>query len=353
MPVDKRRFGKLKSGTPVDLFTLTNKNKLEAKITNYGGIITSLKVPDCRGKLGDIVLGFDDLEGYLGEHPYFGATIGRYANRIAHGLFELDGEEVILAKNNGENHLHGGVKGFDKRLWQAEPLLQESRCGLRLQYESADGEEGYPGNLSVTMTYWLTDRDELRIDYRAITDKPTVVNLTNHSYFNLKDCGAGHILDHRLLIHADAFTPVNDNLIPTGELRPVDQTPFDFGLPMAIGERIHDERKQLQRAGGYDHNYIINGQAGELRPAAEVFEPNSGRLLTVLTTEPGMQFYSGNFLDGSIMGKNRTAYHKRHGFCLETQHYPDSPNHVQFPTTRLDPNETYLSSTVFAFSCRP
>ncbi|MBD3386447.1 galactose-1-epimerase [candidate division KSB1 bacterium] len=352
MPVDKRKFGQLDSGAQVDLFTLTNRHGLKAEITNYGGIITSLQVPDRNGDLSDIVLGFDSLERYLDEHPYFGALVGRYANRIANGLFELDGKQYILAKNNGPNHLHGGESGFDKQLWKAEPVLEEERCGLKLDYASLGGEEGYPGTLVVTVTYWLDDENELRIDYEAFTDKPTIINLTNHSYFNLRDAGKSHVLDHQILIHADAFTPVNDNLIPTGEFRRVDQTPFDFGVPVEIGARIDDDDRQLHRAGGYDHNYIINGQAGELRPAAEVYEPESGRVLYVLTTEPGMQFYSGNFLDGSITGKNHIAYHKRNGFCLETQHYPNSPNRSQFPSTRLNPKEMFRSTTVYAFSTR-
>jgi aldose 1-epimerase len=352
MPIDNRKFGQLDSGAQVDLFTLTNRNGLKAEITNLGGIITSLQVPDRNGDLSDVVLGFDSLEGYLNEHPYFGAIVGRYANRIANGLFELDGKQYILAKNNGPNHLHGGKNGFDKQLWKAEPMLEKERCGLKLDYTSLDGEEGYPGTLVVTVIYWLDDENELRIDYEAFTDKPTIVNLTNHSYFNLRDAGKSHILDHQILIHADAFTPVNDNLIPTGEFRHVDQTPFDFGVPVEIGARIDDNDRQLHRAGGYDHNYIINGQAGELRPAAEVFEPESGRVLYVLTTEPGMQFYSGNFLDGSITGKNHIAYHKRHGFCLETQHYPNSPNRSQFPSTRLNPKETFRSTTAYVFSTR-
>ncbi len=341
-PVKEQPWGTA-GGQPVKLYTLSNAKGMEAAITNYGGIIVSIKVPDRGGKPGDVVLGFDSLDGYLKEHPYFGAIVGRYGNRIAKGKFKLNGAEYTLARNNGENALHGGLKGFDKKVWTAKP----SGNSLELRYVSKDGEEGYPGTLSATVRYTLTNENELRIDYTATTDKATVLNLTNHSYFNL--AGAGDILGHQLTINADRFTPVDAGLIPTGELRPVAGTPFDFRKPHAIGERINNNDEQLKLGKGYDHNFVLNGAAGTLRLAARATDPSSGRVLEVLTTEPGLQFYTGNFLDGSVKGKGGRAYAFRNGFCLETQHFPDSPNKPSFPTVVLKPGQTFRSTTVFKF----
>lgn len=346
----KQGFGKTQEGATVELYTLRNAKGVQVSITNYGGIITSLVTPDRRGQPGDIVLGFDTLEGYLKGHPYFGAIIGRYGNRIGQARFMLDGVEYKLAKNDGDNHLHGGLKGFDKVVWHAREYADTAGHHLALHYRSRDGEEGYPGNLDVNVVYTLNDDNQLRIEYTATTDKPTVVNLTNHSYFNL--AGEGDILGHVLRINADSFTPVDKGLIPTGELRPVKGTPFDFTTPTAIGARIHADDEQLRFGRGYDHNFVLRGQAGTLREAAEVYEPRSGRLLRVLTTEPGIQFYSGNFLDGTLRGKGGRVYGHRSGFCLETQHFPDSPNKPQFPSAVLRPGQTYRSTTVFEFSVR-
>ncbi len=343
-------FGKTAEGAPVDLFTLSNSRGLRVAITNYGGIIVSLFTPDREGRPGDIVLGFDRLEDYLKGHPYFGAIIGRYGNRIAGGRFVLDGVEYKLARNNGENHLHGGLVGFDKKVWRPRDWSDAEGEHLELRYTSPDGEEGYPGNLQVTVTYTLNEQNQLRIDYFASTDKPTVVNLTNHSYFNL--AGEGDILGHVLRINADHFTPVDAGLIPTGELRPVKGTPFDFTEPVAIGARIEQDDEQLRFGRGYDHNFVLRGGGGSLAEAAEVYEPKTGRVLRVFTTEPGMQFYTGNFLDGSLKGKYGRIYARRTGFCLETQHFPDSPNKPQFPSTVLRPGQTYRSTTIFEFSAR-
>lgn len=339
-------FGTLPTGEEVQLFALKNARGVEITITNYGGIVVSLKVPDRGGKVADVVLGFDSLDGYLTRSRYFGAIVGRYANRIGNGRFALDGVEYTLAKNNGNNHLHGGIKGFDKALWKA--AAEGNRVTLR--HVSRDGEEGYPGTLSATVIYTLTDANELRIDYDATTDKATVVNLTNHSYFNLAGEGQGDILGHVVTLEADRFTPVDEGLIPTGELRNVDGTPFDFRKPAAIGARINDADEQLKRGRGYDHNFVLNGAIGTLRPAARVVEPKSGRVLEVLTTQPGVQFYTGNFLDGSIRGKGGRPYNQRYGFCLETQHFPDSPNKPSFPTVVLRPGDRYRTTTVFRFS---
>ena len=352
MNIEKRVFGTTPDGTTVDIYTLTNANGLEAQITNYAGIVVSLKVPDRNGKLKDVVLGYDNLEGYLKETPYFGAIIGRYGNRIAKGKFSLNGVEYTLAQNNGENHLHGGIKGFDKVVWQAKPLKHDDSVGLELVYLSKDGEEGYPGNLSVTVVYTLTNNNELKIDYSATTDKETVVNLTNHSYFNLANAGAGDILSHEMMINADKFTPVDKGLIPTGELRSVKDTPMDFTQPTAIGERIDQDDEQLINGLGYDHNWVLNNSDGSMALAARVYEPTTGRVLEVYTTEPGLQFYSGNFLDGSITGKEGTVYQKRHGFCLETQHFPDSPNKPGFPSTVLKPGDKYTTTTIYKFSAK-
>ena len=345
--VTQADFGKMPNGTAVKIFTLTNKNGLEARITNYGGIVVSLKTPDKKGNLADIVLGFDTLAGYLTPNPYFGALIGRYGNRIGHARFTLDGVEHKLAVNNGENSLHGGNKGFDKVVWTPRELPDG---GLELTYSSKDGEEGYPGNLKATVTYHLTDANELHIDYAATTDKDTVVNLTNHSYFNLKGAGEGDILGHIVTLNADRFTPVDAGLIPTGELRPVAGTPFDFRKATAIGARINQNEEQLTLGKGYDHNWVLNKRGNALTLAARVEEPSSGRVLEVHTTEPGIQFYTGNFLDGTIKGKGSKVYNQRYGFCLETQHFPDSPNKPKFPSTVLKPGQPLHSTTVFRFS---
>lgn len=344
--VEKRMFGKTKVGDSVDLYTLTNANGLETTITNFGGIVVSLRVPDRAGKMADVVLGFDALDGYLGDNPYFGAIVGRYGNRIAKGRFTLGGKEYRLATNNGPNHLHGGLKGFNKVVWQAQATGPAS---LKLTYLSRDGEEGYPGNLTTVVEYSLTDANELKISYTATTDKDTVVNITNHSYFNLAGEGAGDILGHRMQIYADRFTPVDSTLIPTGELKSVAGTPFDFRQPHSIGERIGAADEQIKFGGGYDHNLVVNGNPGTLRPAARVIEPKSGRVMEVLTTEPGVQFYSGNFLDGSNKGKGGKPYKHRYGFCLETQHFPDSPNRPKFPSTTLKAGQKMQSSTVYRF----
>jgi aldose 1-epimerase len=349
MSIKKESFGKTKEGTEVQLYTLSNEKGMQVKITNYGGTITSLLTPDKQGKPGDVVLGFDSMEGYqsdayLKSGPYFGALIGRYGNRIAKGKFTLDGKEYTLATNNGPNHLHGGKVGFDKVVWTAEEAGDNA---LKLTYVSKDGEEGYPGTLTTTVTYTLTNDNELRIDYEATTDKATPVNLTNHSYFNLAAGQAEDALQHVLTINADRYTVVDQALIPTGELRPVAGTVMDFTKPTAIGARI----AQVE-GGGYDHNYVLQNADGSMKLAATVYEPASGRVMEVHTTEPGIQFYSGNFLDGSITGKGNTVYKKHYGFCLETQHFPDSPNQPKFPSTILKPGETYKTSTIYKFAVR-
>lgn len=332
-------------GQPVRFFQLENDEGLKATLMSYGATLVSLHVPDNQGRIGDVVLGFDSLPGYLGPNPYMGATIGRYANRIAGGRFVLEGHEYQLAKNDGPNHLHGGIRGFDKVIWQAEPFSQPSGIGVRFSYLSPDGEEGYPGNLSCQVTYLLTNDCQLEISYQATTDRPTHLNLTNHSYFNLSAGARSNILDHELQIVASAFTPVKETLIPTGEIKPVAGTPFDFRQPVRIGERID------QVPGGYDHNFVLDNK-GELAVVARVFEPDSGRKLELLTTEPGLQFYSGNFLDGTIRGKGGKIYGPRSAFCLESQHFPDSPNQPHFPSTILRPGEVFKSRTIFRFSSR-
>jgi aldose 1-epimerase len=344
---EPREFGKLPSGETVELYTLKNAKGVEVDISTYGGVVTSLKVPDKSGTLGDIVLGFDDLNGYLTPPPYFGALIGRYGNRIGHAQFTLDGVTYKLAKNDGDNSLHGGKRGFDKVLWKAKPGEGQS---LELTYLSKDGEEGYPGNLAVTVVYTLTDNNELKIDYSATTDKDTVLNLTNHSYFNLAGQGEGDILGHQITINADKFTPVDKGLIPTGELRNVEGTPFDFRQPHAIGERIGSSDEQIVLGGGYDHNFVLNRNGDGLSLAARVTEAKSGRVMEVSTTEPAIQFYTGNFLDGTLHGKGGKVYARRSALCLETQHYPDSPNHPDFPTTELKPGGRYHTTTVYRFS---
>lgn len=347
--VKKAAFGKTPEGQSVDLYTLTNKKGVEVAITNYGGAVVSVKVPDRNGKIADVVLGYDSLDGYVSDKAYFGAIIGRYGNRIAHGEFSLDGVTYKLAKNNGDNSLHGGTRGFNKAVWEAKEMASKEGPALQLNYLSKDGEESYPGNLKVQVVYTLTDSDQLKIEYSATTDKKTVVNLTNHSYFNLAGQGNGDILGHVLMIQAERFTPVDAGLIPTGELRRVAGTPFDFRSKTAIGARINADDEQLKLGKGYDHNWVLKGD-GSLGLAARAVEPNSGRVLEVWTTEPGVQFYSGNFLDGTARGKGGKAYEFRSGFCLETQHYPDSPNHPEFPSTVLSPGQRYHSVTIYKFS---
>jgi aldose 1-epimerase len=343
-------WGKTKDGEQVDLYTLTNAKGSEAKIMTFGGRVVSLKVPDRAGKFDDVVLGFDKPEGYLGDPPppYYGALIGRYGNRIGGGKFSLNGVSYTLAKNNnGINHLHGGVRGFDKVVWKGKEGPGQS---LELTYTSKNGEEGYPGNLACAVVYTLTDNNELQIDYSATTDKDTVINLTNHSFFNLAGAGEGDILGHQVTIHADKFTPIDKGLIPTGELRSVEGTPFEFRTAHAIGERIEANDEQIGFGLGYDHNYALNRSGSGLETAAKVTEPRSGRIMEVLTTEPGMQFYTGNFLDGKIPGKGGKVYPRRSAFCMETQHFPDSPNKPDFPTVTLKPGGRYQTSTVYRFS---
>lgn len=347
--VTKKAFGKTGQGASVDLYTLKNSSGMEVTVTNYGGIVTSLKAPDRNGKFADIVLGFDSLDGYLKQHPYFGAIVGRYGNRIAKGRFKLNGTEYKLATNNGPNALHGGLKGFDKQLWNAKSGSSAEGAYLELTYLSKDGEEGYPGNLNVKVTYTLTDNNTLRIAYEATSDKDTVVNITNHSYFNLS--GAPDILGHDMKLFASGFTPVDAGLIPTGEIRKVQGTPFDFTTPRKIGERINADYDQIKLGGGYDHNFVLDGRMGTLHQAAEVYEASTGRVLEVWTEEPGVQFYTGNFLDGTLSGKGRT-YNKRAGFCLETQHFPDSPNQPKFPSTVVKPGTPFRSSTEWRFKTR-
>jgi len=350
--VKKEAFGTTPDGKAVELYTLTNTQGIEVRVMTYGGIIVSLQTPDKRGHLADITLGFDTLAGYLAKNPYFGALVGRYGNRIGNAKFTLEGKEYTLAKNNGPNALHGGLKGFDKVVWQAQSLQKSAEVGLILKYTSADGEEGYPGTLHVTVTYTLSDKNEFSIDYQATTDKATPINLTNHTYFNLAGEGKGDILAHELTLNADHFTPVDKNLIPTGKIASVKGTPLDFTQATAIGARIGQQDEQLILGGGYDHNFVINRQGKGLALAARVVEPNSGRALEVSTTEPGVQFYTGNFLDGTITGKQGHVYKQRYGFCLETQHYPDSPNQPGFPSTILRPGQGYHTTTVFKFSAR-
>ncbi len=345
--IQKSEFGKLPDGTAADLYTLTNRKGMVAKITTYGALVTELHTPDRDGKLGNVVLGFDNLEQYAKGHPFFGAIAGRVANRIAKGKFTLDGKEYTLAVNNGPNSLHGGLKGFDKVVWKAEPVAATDGVSLKLTYLSRDGEEGYPGNLSVTVVYTLTEQNELRIDYTATTDQATPVNLTNHSYFNL--AGSGSILNHELVLMADRYTPTDDTLIPTGELASVKGTPVDFTKPAAIGSRF-DQLTATPK--GYDHNFVLNSGGKSLALAARVHDPKSGRVMEVWTTEPGVQFYTGNFLDGSRTGLGGVVYAQHHGFCLETQHFPDSVNHPNFPSSILRPGQTLKSTTTHKFSAK-
>lgn len=350
--VAEQPFGRLPDGTEVRLFTLDNGRGMRATITNYGGIVTSLRVPGPGGDTADVVLGYDSLEGYLRGSPYFGAIVGRYANRIAKARFTLDGRTYTLAANDGGNSLHGGLRGFDKVVWLAAPFSDSTEAGVRLSYVSADGEEGYPGRLDVEVTYALTDAGTLRIAYRARAEAPTVLNLSHHGYFNLAGHASGDILGHEIEILADRFTPVDALLIPTGELSDVTGTPMDFRTPTAIGARIAQDDQQLRFGRGYDHNWVLNGEAGTLRLVARVREPRSRRVMEVYTTEPGIQFYSGNFLDGTNVGKGGVPYRHRAGLCLETQHFPDSPNHPDFPSTVLRPGRELRSTTVYRFSAR-
>ena len=352
LKIEKAPFGEVE-GQPVDLYTLTNANGLVMTVTNYGGIVVSLTVPDKAGNLGDIVLGFSTVADYVKNSPYYGCIVGRYGNRIGKAKFSLDGQEYTLAANNGENSLHGGVKGFDKVIWAAKEVKTDNAVGVELKYLSKDMEEGFPGNLDATVTYWLTNDNEFKIEYAATTDKPTVVNLTHHSYFNLAGEGSGDILGHELTINADTYTPVDQGLIPTGKLEPVEGTPMDFRTATAVGARIDADFEQLKFGKGYDHNWVLNRKsAGDMELAATVFEPKSGRVMEVLTTEPGLQFYAGNFLDDSRTGKSGKVNGFRTGLCLETQHYPDSPNKPDFPTVVLKPGETYKTSTIYKFSTK-
>ena len=347
--IERKPFGKLPDGTAVDLFTLKNAKGMEVAITNYGGIIVSILVPDAKGKLGDVALGFDSLDSYVKSSPYFGSLVGRVGNRIGKAEFSLGGKTYKLAVNNGPNTLHGGRKGFDKVVWQAK-AIEGVEPALELSYTSPDGEEGYPGTLKAKVVYTLTADNGIRMDYEATTDKTTVVNLTNHAYFNLK--GSGDILGHEIQILASRTTPVDSTLIPTGEIRPVAGTPFDFTKPMLIGARIDADDEQIRFGGGYDHNFVLDAAGGKLSLAARVVEPTTGRVLEVLTTEPALQFYSGNFLDGTLTGKGGQKYVRRSGLCLEAQHYPDSPNKPAFPPIVLEPGKTYRQTTVYRFATR-
>jgi aldose 1-epimerase len=348
--VTKKAFGQTRDGTPVDLYTLTNTRGMRATVMTYGGILVELTAPDRRGQYGHVVLGFDTLDPYLGGHPLFGALVGRYGNRIGGAKFVLDGKTVELTKNSGKHHIHGGPNGFDKVVWQGEALTGDAGPAVRLRHVSPDGHNGFPGTLTVAVTYTLTDQDELRIDYRATTDKPTVVNLTNHSYFNLAGPGRGDVLGHEVQINADRYTPADADLIPTGEIRPVAGTPLDFRTPTPIGQRIGDEF--LRPARGYDHNFVLNKTGSELALAARVHEPTTGRVLEVLTTEPGVQFYTANGMNVRSPGPGGVRYTSRGGLCLETQHYPDSPNKPSFPSVVLRPGQEFASTTVFRFSAK-
>ena len=354
-------FGMTHRGEAVSLYTLKNAHGMEAKVLDYGGIIVSLRVPDRNGRLDDVVLGFDSLGDYERGSPYFGAIIGRYGNRIARGRFTLDGRTYTLATNNGPNHLHGGVRGFDKVIWSVTPFQRSDSVGLVMNYTSPDGEEGYPGTLRATVTYTLTDKNEFIFDYQATTDRPTPVNLTQHSYFNLAGDGKGDILGHVVRLNADRFTPVDSTLIPSGEIKSVAGTPFDFRTSTAIGARIDRNDEQLRYGRGYDHNFVLNkggrggkgGIEGDVTLAAHVYEPTTGRVMEISTTEPGLQFYSGNFLDSTLRGKQGVVYGRRSGFAMETQHFPDSPNKPAFPSTILRPGEEYRSRTIYRFGVQP
>ena len=352
-------FGQTQDGQAVELYTLTNRNGLSADIMTYGGTVVRLMAPDRNGQLGDVLLGFDNITDYENKSPYFGCIVGRYGNRIADGEFSLDGQTYTLAVNNADEnvnaHLHGGDKGYDKVVWKAKPVIEGQNPGLVLWYTSPDGDEGYPGTLKMKVTYFLTDNNELTIHYQATSDQATPINLTNHMYFNLQGEGIGDINGHFLTLNADHFTPVDIGLIPTGEIAPVAGTPMDFTSPRAIGERNNADHDQIRFGGGYDHNWVLNKTYGEMSLAGEVYEPTTGRVMTVMTEEPGIQFYGGNFLemDGVVrVGKSGVTYQHRTGFCLETQHYPDSPNQPNFPSTILRPGETYDTTTIYRFATR-
>jgi len=347
--VQKQAFGETSDGTPVDLYVLTNVHGMVAKIMTFGGIVTELHVPDRAGKMDDVVLGFKDIKTYEAGHPYFGAATGRVANRIAKGKFTLGGQDYTLAVNNGPNHLHGGLKGFDKVHWKGAIASAAEGPSVKFTYLSPDGEEGYPGNLNSTVTYTLTNKNELKIDYKATTDKPTPVNLTNHSYFNLAGEGTGDILGHELMLEADRYTPTDDTFIPTGQISPVKGTPLDFTKPTKIGARIGQISGD---PGGYDHNFVLNHGGKSLGLGARVYEPKTGRVMEMWTTEPGVQFYTGNFLDGTLKGKRGGIYKKNNAFCLEAQHYPDSVNQPNFPSTILTPGKTYTQTTIYRFLTR-
>lgn len=349
---DKATFGNMPDGTRVTQYTLTNDSGMVVKLIDYGAIVTELWAPDRDGKMDDIVLGYDNLEDYIAVTPYFGAIVGRYGNRIAFGQFSIDGESFELATNNDANHLHGGIVGFDKVVWKSEAYSGNDAAGVKLRYRSKDAEEGYPGNLDVLVVYELTNANELVVRYEATTDKPTVVNLTHHGYWNLRGQGNGSILDHELTLNAPFYTPVDSGLIPTGEIIAVAGTPMDFTRPKPIGSRIDADYQQLAFGGGYDHNWVLDKTGGGMTFAARLYDPDSGRQMEIFTEEPGIQFYSGNFLDGSIVGKDAATYQYRYGMCLETQHFPDSPNKGHFPSTRLNPGQTYKTSTVHRFSAQ-
>lgn len=342
-------FGKLKDGTPISLYTMSNGKGITMKVMNYGGIITSLEVPDKTGKLVDVILGYDSLAAYEKQNPFFGALVGRYGNRIGKGKFTLDGKEYSLVQNNNGNHLHGGTRGFDKVVWKIEEVPSDEGVALKLSYLSKDMEEGYPGNLNTEVIYTLTEDNTVRFDYKATTDKKTIVNLTQHTYFNLNG-GKTDILGHEVAINADHIVAVDEQLIPTGELRPVENTPFDFRKPVAIGARINAEDEQIKFGKGYDHCWVLNGEG--FRQAAVAYDSTTGIEMTLRTTEPGVQFYTGNFLNGSLTGKGNVVYNQRTGFCLETQHFPDSPNKKEFPSVVLEPGQTYSTQTSYQFSLR-
>jgi len=352
LKIIEKPFGKA-NGIACDLYTLTNAKGMSMSVTNYGGIVTALSAPDKNGNFADVALGYGDVESYVRNNPYFGAIIGRYGNRIANATFTLEGVKYNLAANNGLNNLHGGTKGFDKVVWGVKERKAADSVGLELSYISKDGEEGFPGTLKATIVYWLTNANEFKIEYSAITDKTTVVNLTQHSYFNLAGEGSGDILNHEVMLNADRYTPVNENLITTGELASVKKTPMDFTTATKVGERINADFAQLKFGNGYDHNWVINQKSpGRMTLAATVREPKTGRFMEVFTTEPGVQLYCGNFLDGTAIGKSGKPYAFRNGLCLETQHFPDSPNRPEFPSVALKPGATYKTTTVFKFSAR-
>ncbi len=352
LTITQQPWGQLEDGQQVVIYTLTNANGVKARITNFGAHLVSMEVPDRDGKIQDVTLGFDDVEGYVNCDSYLGATVGRYGNRIAKGQFALYGTKYTLAANNGVNHLHGGIKGFNKVLWASKSFLKSDSVGVVLTCLSPDMEEGYPGDLTSVVTYSLDNDNALKIEYEAYTDKPTPINLTHHSYFNLTGDARNTILDHELMLAADHYTPVDETLIPTGEIPVVEGTPMDFRAPEKIGARINDDFQQLKFGLGYDHNWVLRNQSGSLMLAATVYDPQSGRLMEIMTTEPGIQFYAGNFLDGSIIGKNNQPYNYRCGFCLETQHYPDSPNRKDFPSVILHPAQKYTHTCIYRFSVK-